>query len=185
MVNVRNHGATPDGSTDDTAAINRALAAGSSIYFPPGSYNYSGRITLPAGKAYRLYGDGPGVSTILFTGPEAGIYAPTVNDNTLQIDGLTLTALTPAAGTAISASFNRGDFAKSRTACIHNVEIRGSNRSGSTGGCWTKGIYLYKAPNAVIDQVVVEGNEGLTLTGIEWVRRRRARRPGCSSPARR
>ncbi len=168
MVNVRTHGATPDGISDDTAAINSALAAGTSIYFPPGRYNYTGRITLPAGKAYRLYGDGPGISTILFTGPQAGIFAPTVNDQTLQVDGLTLTALTASAGTAISATFNRGDFAKSRTACIFNVEIRGSNRSGSTGGCWTKGIYLYKAPNTVIDKVVVDGNEGLTLTGIEW-----------------
>ncbi len=168
MTSVRDFGATASDGTDDTAAINKAIAAGNSLYFPPGRYLYKGRMTLPASKAFRIYGDGPGVSSILFTGPNAGIYAPSINDNTLNIDGLTLTALTAAAGTAISATFNRGDFAKIRTATIQNVEIRGSNRTGNSGGYWTNGIYLYKAPNSVIDKVVIEGNVDITETGIQW-----------------
>lgn len=168
MINVRTQGGTPNDGSDDTAGINKAIASGTSIYFPQGTYNYRGRITLPANKGYRLYGDGPGVSTIAFTGPNAGIYAPSVGDNTLNIDGLTLQAQTPGAGTAIAATFGRVDFAKNRTACIHNVEIRGSDRSGSTGGYWTNGIYLYKAPNSVIDKVVIEGNNPVTQTGIQW-----------------
>lgn len=168
MINVRTQGATPNDGGDDTAAINKAIATGTSIYFPQGTYNCAGRITLPANKAYRIYGDGPGVSNIVFTGPNAGIYAPSVGDNTLNIDGLTLQAQTPGAGTAISATFGRVDFAKNRTACIHNVEIRGSDRSGSTGGYWNNGIYLFKAPNSVIDKVVIEGNYPVTQNGIQW-----------------
>jgi pectate lyase-like protein len=125
-INVTDYGATPDDGTDDTAAINSAVAAGTSIYFPPGSYNYTGRITVPANKSYRFYGDGPGVSVILFTGPMAGIYAPTVGTSTLNVDGLTLEALTGSAGTAIYAAFNSGKF---RTATIQNVEIRGNAKT--------------------------------------------------------
>lgn len=111
---------------------------------------------LAANKAYRIYGDGPDVSTILFTGLDARIYPPDVGANTLNLDGLTLETLTPGAGTAISATFNRTDFAKNRTASIHNVEIRGSNRTGSTDRYWKNGFYLYKAPNSVIEKVVLE-----------------------------
>jgi hypothetical protein len=108
-INITDYGATPNDGTDDTAAINSAVAAGTSIYFPPGSYNYTGQITVPAHKSYRFYGDGPGVSTILFTGPSAGIYAPTVGARTLNVDGLTLEALTGAAGRAIYAAFGNAN----------------------------------------------------------------------------
>jgi hypothetical protein len=83
-INITDYGATPNDGRDDTAAINSAVAAGTSIYFPPGSYNYTGQITVPAHKSYRFYGEGPGVSTILFTGPSAGIYAPTVGARTAR-----------------------------------------------------------------------------------------------------
>jgi hypothetical protein len=60
FVNVRSYGAKGDGVTDDTAAIQAAIAAGSDIYFPPGSYRVSsidgsgGKLSLK-----RLRGQGP------------------------------------------------------------------------------------------------------------------------------
>ncbi len=39
-------GATGNGITDDTAAINRAIAAGTTIYFPPGVYRYAVQSTF-------------------------------------------------------------------------------------------------------------------------------------------
>jgi hypothetical protein len=168
-INITDYGATPNDGTDDTAAINSAVAAGTSIYFPPGSYNYTGRITVPAHKSYRFYGDGPGVSTILFTGHSAGIYAPTVGARTLNVDGLTLEALTGAAGRAIYAAFgNANANLKYHTATIQNVEIRGNTETGNTGGYWTTGIYLSRAQNAAIDKVDISGNTGVTSTGIQW-----------------
>lgn len=38
IANVKHHGAIGDGTTDDTAAIQRAIAAGRIIYFPAGTY---------------------------------------------------------------------------------------------------------------------------------------------------
>lgn len=52
--NVRDYGATGDGTTDDTAAVQAAVTAcgnagGGTVYCPPGNYYFAGRIgTLPA-----------------------------------------------------------------------------------------------------------------------------------------
>jgi hypothetical protein len=164
------YGATPnstDGSFDNNA-INAAVAAGKSIYFPPGIYHYQGSITLPSNQSYRLYGDGPGVSTIVFTGnpSTAGIYGPNMGTNTLEVDGLTLQANTKSCGFAIKALFNQaGTDEKFRSATLHNLQIIGSTRTGSTGAYWTGGIYLSRAQNAVIDGVEMNGNAREDETG--------------------
>ncbi|HEV2842506.1 MAG TPA: glycosyl hydrolase family 28-related protein [Chthoniobacterales bacterium] len=171
------YNAVPDDGIDDTAAINAAISAGKSIYFPAGTYDFTGQMVLPANSSYRLYGEGPGVSTIRFTGPSAGINAPNMGLNTLNVDNLTLWAKTMNCGTAISASFNEfGANTKFRTATIVNVQITGSERSGGSGGYWTNGIYLYRAQNSVIDKVHIWGNirpaagseADASLTGIVW-----------------
>jgi hypothetical protein len=156
-INVSNYGT-------DTTAINNAMAAGQSIYFPPGTYTYNGRLTVPAGKSYRFYGDGPGVSIIRFTTSDGGIVG-FMGDNSLNVEGLTILTESPNAGTAIYASFNPSFF---RTATIHNVQIVGSARDGSNGGWWTHGIYLGNGNHSVIDKVEIAGNKNATQTGI-WL----------------
>jgi hypothetical protein len=171
------YNAVPDDGLDDTAAINAAISAGRSIYFPAGTYDYTGSMVLPANTPYRLYGEGPGVSTIRFTGPSAGISAPNMGLNPLNVEGLTLWASTMNCGTAISASFSEaGASTKFRTATINNVQIIGSTRTGGTGGYWTNGIYLYRAQNSVIAKLHIYGNirpapgsqADASLTGIVW-----------------
>ncbi len=54
---VKSFGATGNGTTDDTVAINQALAADTMIYFPPGTYKYVGQMTLTTNKSYRIYGE--------------------------------------------------------------------------------------------------------------------------------
>ena len=60
------YNAVGNGTTDDTAAINAAMAAaapGDQIYFPTGTYYCSSQlITAPAGV--RIYGDGPSNSVL-------------------------------------------------------------------------------------------------------------------------
>lgn len=56
VVNVRDFGAKGDAKTDDTKAIQAALAKSSHIYFPAGVYVISNGIDLPRGA--RLTGDG-------------------------------------------------------------------------------------------------------------------------------
>jgi hypothetical protein len=62
IINVRDFGATGNGTTDDTAAIQAAITAapaGAAIYFPRGSYK-AARIQIT--KSLTIFGDGIGVT---------------------------------------------------------------------------------------------------------------------------
>jgi parallel beta-helix repeat protein len=71
IINVKDFGATGNGTTDDTAAIQAAITAapaGAAIYFPRGSYKaYAVQIT----KDIRIFGDGMDVTELVF-GQEYG-----------------------------------------------------------------------------------------------------------------
>jgi hypothetical protein len=84
-VNVMDYGAKGDGTTDDSSAINAAIAASSIIYFPvpTSSYYIANTISVPANKT--LYGaDG----TIILA--NNGITAIWIKGNTVTIQGLTV-----------------------------------------------------------------------------------------------
>lgn len=70
VTDVRDYGATGNGSTDDTAAISAAVtaahAAGNSIYFPAGDYLVT---SLPTFNDFDvIHGDGSDKSTIIYGG---------------------------------------------------------------------------------------------------------------------
>jgi hypothetical protein len=124
-------------------------------------------MTLTANKSFRIYGDGPGVSTILFVGPNAGITVTHTGIATLNVDGLTLMASSTNCGTALNASFGPiAANAKFHSATIHNVQVMGTARDGTSGGYWTNGIRLYRGQNSVLDKVEVAGNKNVTQIGI-------------------
>lgn len=56
MISVKDFGATGDGLTDDTLAIQQALAAHNAVYVPPGTYLVTAPITV--GSDQSLYGAG-------------------------------------------------------------------------------------------------------------------------------
>lgn len=62
--NVRDYGATGDGTTDDTAAIRLALIGGGAIYFPAGTYlvkdatNIADAVVLAPASNSVLFGEG-------------------------------------------------------------------------------------------------------------------------------
>lgn len=60
VINVKDYGATGDGSTDDTAAISSAVAAltsGSTLYFPGGTYFVS-QVLLSSKSNFKIMGAG-------------------------------------------------------------------------------------------------------------------------------
>lgn len=62
LVNVKDYGAVGDGVTNDSAAIEEAFAVNGSIYFPPGTYKYTGS-GLDAAEI-QVVGAGAGITTI-------------------------------------------------------------------------------------------------------------------------
>ena len=82
-------GATGDGVTDDTAAIQAALTAIARVYFPTGEYKITAQLNLIANQY--ITGDGEG-SSLVFSGSMATdnlIRASAVND--IHIEGIKLT----------------------------------------------------------------------------------------------
>lgn len=75
-INVKSYGAKGDGSTDDTAAIRAAMAAGAghTVYFPAGTYQVSGYPIVIASNTH-VVGDGREVSIIRPNGLTSWIVA--------------------------------------------------------------------------------------------------------------
>jgi hypothetical protein len=66
---VKDFGAKGDGTTDDTTAVQAAITAGGSIYFPPGTYKLSSQITytMPASfAAISIFGAGAEVTRLVW-----------------------------------------------------------------------------------------------------------------------
>jgi hypothetical protein len=84
-VNVLDYGATGDGTTDDTAAVQAALNVGGAIYFPAGTYlvkdstNTAGAVVLAPASNSVLFGEGD--LSILKLGPHT-----TIKHNIFRLD---------------------------------------------------------------------------------------------------
>jgi hypothetical protein len=140
-VSVTDFGAVGDGVTDDTAAIQAALAAGQaqskSIYFPAGTYSVS-TLLMPLNSylnPFGLIGEGPGVTKIqkrssdglaLFT---VGSTAATAFSTQLWIQGITFSGIaanTPAAVQLydlVRSTFQQCVFQNSIAGCISSGGI--------------------------------------------------------------
>jgi hypothetical protein len=80
FVNVKDptYGATGDGVTDDTTAIQAACNVGGSVYFPPGTYKISSAITLSVAGTY--FGAGKVATNIKTTSATADIFNIQISD---------------------------------------------------------------------------------------------------------
>ena len=71
--NVRDSGVVGDGVADDTAALSNCVAAGGTVWVPPGHYLVSGVIKIPAGTTIQ----GAGMWYTTFVGDPARYVSPT------------------------------------------------------------------------------------------------------------
>ncbi len=90
VINVRRFGAVGDGVTDDTAAVQAALAHAKlsfikAVYFPAGSYVVTSTITLDA-VGLTLFGDGAGGNSRSSNG-SSGVVGTALNVGATQIIG--------------------------------------------------------------------------------------------------
>lgn len=99
--NVKDYGAVGNGSTDDTTAINNAIAAANSvpgeIFFPPGTYKVSSSLTTISGNGITVRGSGRQVTTIAmsaatgdvmtFSGQFSGVESMTFSPSVFRTSG--------------------------------------------------------------------------------------------------
>jgi hypothetical protein len=125
--NVKGYGAVGDGTTDDTTAIQAALAAipatGGVLYFPAGQYKYTGA-TLTLSKKVTIEGDGGvnefntgiGITTLDFNSATGILFDVKVSGCSFRNIHIRNTSVSvPSAGAGILVSGSGGLIDGSRT----------------------------------------------------------------------
>ena len=164
--NIKAYGAKGDGVTDDTTAMQDALAAipatGGSLYCPAGTYKYTGP-TLVLDKPVTVQGDGGGVHFVNL-GPIVGVtgqpaisnidfYSTTGTLFDVQKAGCTFydialrnkSGTTPTAGAGIVVSAD-GDRTRYENLSVDGFYINIDVQAGSAHtfeGCWICAPVLY------------------------------------------
>lgn len=178
VVNVKDHGATGNGSTDDTAAINAAaalLTAGGTLFFPPGTYLLNGSGTITLSQPITVRGASPVASSIRigssFTGTEA--FTVTSDDvvfTSIEIRGNSSTTTSNPVASAISATAGSKSLRILNTTIqfINAYAVKVFGTSGSTihggqidnvkiqscaGGVWIKSDNTNTAANFTISNL--------------------------------
>jgi hypothetical protein len=139
-VSVKNFGAVGDGVANDTAAIQAAInSSGTSIYFPPGTYNHTG-LTLVRAKRY--FGAGRNASFLVHTGSGGNSLQYTgASSAQIQIEDLTISG--NDVDTANTIYIENGNFVTFISRCninkgIVNISLRDS-WTATINDCWIYG----------------------------------------------
>ena len=158
IVSVKDFGATGDGTTDDTAAIQAAINAvqtstfGGTVYFPKGNYKTSS--TLVILRTVTLKGDGPDFSSIK---PTSALTAPCLR---IGVDGDTPR---PAGGFIENISFDGTSTTNANAQGLNlwcsGVEIRNTYVLNFAG----IGVYATQAWTTQMSNCLIQGNKS---TGI-------------------
>lgn len=132
-INVKDRGATGNGTTDDSLAIQSAIDAveavgGGTVYFPPGDYLVNSGLTVDADKPVRLLGAGMAMKS----GTAGGAH----------------TRLKRTAGTAPVIKATGTSFLVRGWVAIEDMGIDGG---GTTG----RGIVLYRCQNVYLHRLRV------------------------------
>ena len=87
MANVKDYGAIGDGTTDDTAAFNAAIAANNTILVPNGSYVISSPLDDEASPRTNLIGESRESTTLKYTGSSNGMIRGLINLQNMTLNG--------------------------------------------------------------------------------------------------
>jgi hypothetical protein len=142
-LNVKAYGATGDGITDDTAAlqaaVNAAAAAKTAAYIPTGTYLVSAPVVLPAGSGYSILGSGWGSSVKLKANSDCYVFKMTGADTRITMRDLTVDGNCLEQGTTgTSGGIDGSGAVACRFDNIHFVACRddGLYLGGMTGGAF-------------------------------------------------
>ncbi|MFG2970914.1 glycosyl hydrolase family 28-related protein [Streptomyces sp. NPDC048288] len=138
------YGATGNGTTDDTAAlqaaVNAAAAAQKTLYIPKGTYIVSTPISIPAGEGMAIVGSGWGTSIKLKNSSNCYVFAMTAADTRITMRDMTIDGNCTGQGTtgssgginaagAVASCFDNIHF----TACRDDALYLGGQTGGAFG----------------------------------------------------
>lgn len=158
ILNVRDYGATGDGSTNDTAAVQACLNAamadgGSSVYFPPGTYMVSNVGVDYSGSAWAAQPT---------AGPPYGFRAPQVIGSATRKS--IIQQIAGSTGDVFSVQGKIGtDSGPSNNNKVTGFRMRDLEIVGASGG--GHGFYMRSAVNSGLDNVWIRnaGKSGIYL----------------------
>lgn len=179
-LNVRTFGATGNGSTDDTAAFNSALAAitsaGAEIYIPAGTYKLTSALTI-TNKKVAFRGEGQRVSILRWDSLSDGIVFSSTTTSNVTLGVASLSLLRgggSTAGVAINATWASlpGWHAEWGlvTATIKDVNIA-QHPYDAAGVGWDYGMRLTNATAVRVSEFAINGpglgagTAGISLEG--------------------
>ena len=168
LLNVKDYGATGNGSTDDTTAIQNALnaiATGGGLFFPAGTYVLSSQLTCtlsPSGSAVSIMLAGAGADvTNLVWAAGGGLkinYADIFHGAHIRdmsfLTGTTNTGSAILLNQTASSTPNGGNSA---ITSIDNVTIRGSDGYSGTN-YWANGVNIANVSNVNMLNCSISGS---------------------------
>ncbi len=159
--NVRDFGASPDGSWD--AAVAAAIASGMAIYFPAGKYPLKQAIATN-GRSLVVFGDGPQASRLVFLNATNGITFTGSRTDTsvdhLVVHHIGLAAANPGCQTAIDCRWVNPQPPQppltNGATCIHYALIEDvAIDYDNTSSRFFKGIYHSGGGNSRIQNCIL------------------------------
>ena len=163
-INVKNYGAVGDGTTDDTAAIQAAIAAAavypvSDVRFPSGNYRTTSTLTLPdtAGRNFTLKGFGNKIKKITLDGKD--IKKPEIDANltgkhSIEIE-LSNAEFQPS---LIFVAQNKTAPETPQVFRVKNDIVWNSQKDVMNYEIWKNGVKLVAVPNKTSWAIPVEKN---------------------------
>lgn len=174
MINVRDFGATGNGTVDDTSAVMKAFnsSAGEGVHFPKGDYRLTSKIQL-ANRPVTISGDGKSMSRLRWEVGNGGIEfkGTGVSANqitTFEIRHISLCTTKSTGGTALRLIWPIMFANPQKKTRIADVEIRGWNAYDPipSPNFWTRGIWLTNPGGLDISHTDVIGSSKGTDAGI-------------------
>lgn len=184
VIDVRDRGARGDGSTDDTAVIQRAVAdaAGrrATVYFPAGTYSYRTTDSLRPAGGVTLAG-APGQSVLSLRPGGGSDYATVIRP---QGDGVTLDGLVleraedfpcvfvgvpGVAGLTLSRMSFVGHQDRFTANYCHGVQLGIDNNGTTTGLRWTDSVVGTMSYGLFQDNASTATTSDVEVTGCRFV----------------
>jgi hypothetical protein len=161
-VSVKDFGAVGDGTTDDTAAINSALASTKlAIYMPPGTYKVTGILNvITTGTC--LFGAGP-YATIITSSSSGATISVAASLSGVAFQDFSLTRV---AGTAIAGNDGIKFNTLTEQAFVNNIKV--TNHWNGFSLCPTSYSFVTNilAQNNYNNGLLVANNA--TYSGLQW-----------------